>query len=328
MFDGVLARGGVRDAVSDAAWLQAMLDAEAAFSRARGLPDTDVYRAELYDAAALGEAAAAGGNPVIPLVEALREKAGPEVHEGATSQDILDTATMLVARAARVVITGDLRGAAEAAERLAGEHRDTPIAGRTLMQQALPTTFGAKAAVWAAALRTSLDALAAVRLAAQLGGPVGAFGDAEVVTRYAAELGLEAPGLPWHTDRTRIAALAGALGMSSGAIAKVAGDVVLLAQTEVGEVSEAAPGGSSSMPHKRNAVAAISARACARQAPGLVATLLACMEQEHERAAGAWHAEWAPLRSLLVSTGSAASWLRTCLEGLQVHVDRMRSNLG
>ena len=194
MFDGVLARGGVRDAVSDAAWLQAMLDAEAAFSRARGLPDTDVYRAELYDAAALGEAAAAGGNPVIPLVEALREKAGPEVHEGATSQDILDTATMLVARAARVVITGDLRGAAE---RLAAEHRDTPIAGRTLMQQALPTTFGAKAAVWAAALRTSLDALAAVRLAAQLGGAVGALGDAEVVTRYAAELGLEAPGLPW-----------------------------------------------------------------------------------------------------------------------------------
>jgi 3-carboxy-cis,cis-muconate cycloisomerase len=332
MFDGVLARGGVRDVVSDRAWLQAMLDAEAAFARAMRLPGADAIaaacRVELYDPVALGEAAAASGNPVVPLVAALRARSGvDDAHRGATSQDILDTAAMLVARAARAVIADDLRGAVSAAERLAREHRDTPIAGRTLMQQALPTTFGAKAAVWAAALRTSGDALAAVSLAAQLGGPVGAFGDRAVVERYAADLGLEAPALPWHTDRTRIAALAGALGMTSGAIAKTAGDVVLLAQTEVGEVSEAAPGGSSSMPHKRNPVAAISARACARQAPGSVATLLASMEQEHERAAGAWHAEWAPLRALLVSTGSAASWLRTCLEGLQVHPDRMRANL-
>ena len=133
--------------------------------------------------------------------------------------------------------------------------------------------------------------------------------------------------LPWHTERTRIAELAAGLGTACGAIAKAAGDVVLLAQTEVGEVREAAPGGSSSMPHKRNPVAAISARACARQAPGLVATLFACMEQEHERAAGAWHAEWAPLRALLVATGSAAVWLRTCLEGLQVDTERMRANL-
>jgi 3-carboxy-cis,cis-muconate cycloisomerase len=332
MFDGVLARGGVRDAVSDIAWLQAMLDAEAALARARELPDAEAIaaacRAELYDPAALGEAAAASGNPVVPLVEALRERAGSEaVHEGATSQDILDTAAMLVARAARAVIADDLRGAARAASRLALEHRDTPIAGRTLMQQALPTTFGAKAAVWAQALETALDALDALRFAAQLGGPVGAFDDRAIVERYARELGLDAPVLAWHTDRTRIAAIASALGMASGAIAKTAGDVVLLAQTEVGEVDEAAPGGSSSMPHKRNPVAAISARACARQAPGLVATLLACMEQEHERAAGAWHAEWAPLRALLTSTGSAASWLRTCLEGLQVHPERMRANL-
>jgi 3-carboxy-cis,cis-muconate cycloisomerase len=103
---------------------------------------------------------------------------------------------------------------------------------------------------------------------------------------------------------------------------------VLLAQTEVGEVREAAPGRSSSMPHKRNPVAAVSARACARQAPGLVSTLLAAMEHEHERAAGAWHAEWAPLRALLVATGSAADWLRACLEGLQVDAQRMGANLG
>src|SRR4051794_40067954 len=174
MFDGVLARGGVRDAVSDRAWLQAMLDAEAAFARAMRLPGADAIaaacRAELYDPAELGAAAAASGNPVVPLVEALRARSGvDEAHRGATSQDILDTAAMLVARAARAVIADDLRGAIDAASRLAREHRDTPIAGRTLMQQALPTTFGAKAAVWAAALGTSADALAAVRLAAQLG---------------------------------------------------------------------------------------------------------------------------------------------------------------
>ena len=150
-----------------------------------------------------------------------------------------------------------------------------------------------------------------------------------MLERYADALGLDVPVLPWHTERSRIArARRRRSGIACGAIAKAAGDVVLLAQTEVGEVREAAPGGSSSMPHKRNPVAAISARACARQAPGLVATLLACMEQEHERAAGAWHAEWAPLRALLVATGSAAAWLRTCLEGLEVDAERMRANLG
>jgi 3-carboxy-cis,cis-muconate cycloisomerase len=135
--------------------------------------------------------------------------------------------------------------------------------------------------------------------------------------------------IPWHTDRTRIAELAGALGEACGAIAKIAGDVVLLAQNEVGEVREGVEGrgGSSAMAHKRNPVAAISARAAARQAPGLVATLLASMEHEHERAAGAWHAEWPALRSLLRFTGSAAAWLRDCLENLEVDVQRMRANL-
>jgi 3-carboxy-cis,cis-muconate cycloisomerase len=193
----------------------------------------------------------------------------------------------------------------------------------------VPTTFGLKAAGWAAGLDAAGDELDAAQLAAQLGGPAGTLDGLgpEVLAEYASTLGLDEPDLPWHTDRTRIAALASALGGACGAIAKPALDVVLLAQTEVGEVREAAPGGSSSMPHKRNPVAAISARACARQAPGLVATLLASMEQEHERAAGAWHAEWAPLRALLVATGSAAAWLRTCLEGLEVDTERMSANL-
>ena len=227
---------------------------------------------------------------------------------------------MLVARDALAVVREDLGGAADAAARLAEEHRATPMIGRTLLQQAVPTTFGLKAAGWMRALDTAGARLGEYRPAAQLGGPAGTLDGIgpDVAARYAAELGLEAPVLPWHTERSRIAGLAAGLGTACGAIAKAAGDVVLLAQTEVGEVRETAPGRSSSMPHKRNPVAAVSARACARQAPGLVATLLACMEQEHERAAGAWHAEWAPLRALLVATGSAAVWLRTCLGGLQV----------
>ncbi len=331
MFDGVLARGGVAQAVADEAWLRAMLTAEAALARARGLGElADAVAAARVDARELGARAAQSGNPVVPLVEELRGQFGAEVHRGATSQDILDTAAMLVAREARRLLRVDLVAAADAAARLAQEHRSTPMIGRTLLQQAVPTTFGLKAAGWAAGLDAADDELGAAQLAAQLGGPAGTLDGLgpEVAARYAAELGLVEPHLPWHTDRTRIAALAAGLGIAAGAIAKVAGDVVLLAQTEVGEVREAAPGGSSSMPHKRNPVAAVSARACARQAPGLVATLLAAMEQEHERAAGAWHAEWAPLRALFVSTGSAAAWLRACLEGLEVDADRMRANLG
>ncbi len=330
MFDGVLARGGVAEAVSDEAWLRAMLGAEAALARARGQDEVaEAILAARLDPRELGERAAASGNPVVPLVETLREIAGPEVHRGATSQDILDTAAMLVARDARAVLREDLAAAADAAARLAREHRATPIIGRTLLQHAVPTTFGLKAAGWFSGLDAADDELDAHQLAAQLGGPAGTLDGLGpgVLARFAAELGLAEPVLPWHTERSRIAALASALGIASGAIGKAAGDVVLLAQTEVGEVSEAAPGGSSSMPHKRNPVAAISARACARQAPGLVATLLASMEQEHERGAGAWHAEWAPLRALLVSSGSAAAWVRTCLEGLQVDAGRMRANL-
>jgi len=339
LFDGVLGRGRVGAAVGDRAWLQAMLDAEAALARARQLPAGQVEaiaaacRAELYDVAALGAEAAASGNPVVPLVEALRREvggaAGGEVHRGATSQDILDTAAMLVARRALEPLGDDLRAAAEAAARLAREHRSTPMAGRTLLQQAVPTTFGLKAAGWMTALDAAGARLATVPLAAQLGGPAGTLAllGPAVLARFAAGLGLAEPVLPWHTDRTRVADLAGGLGAACGTAAKAAGDVVLLSQTEVGEVREGLPGGSSSMPHKRNPVAAVSALGCARQAPGLVATLLASMEQEHERAAGAWHTEWRPLTSLLLATGSAAAWLRACLEGLEVDPERMRANL-
>jgi 3-carboxy-cis,cis-muconate cycloisomerase len=351
LFDGVLARGGARSATGDRAWLQALLDVEAALARAQAraglLPAghaeavAAACHADRFNAALLGAEAAASGNPVVPLVRALSAavpgEAAGAVHHGATSQDVLDSAAMLVADRALGPLLDDLDGAAAAAAGLAEAHRATLVAGRTLLQQALPTTFGLKAAGWLVGLDEAAARLRQVRgrLAVQLGGAAGtlaALGAAgpRVLAELAAELGLAEPVLPWHTVRTRPAELATALGEAAGVIGKAARDVVLLAQTEVAEVREGGGpgrGGSSTLPHKRNPVAAVAALACAEQAPGLVATLLAAMVQEHERAAGPWHAEWRPLTDLLRSVGSAAAWLRDCLEHLEVDAARMRANL-
>jgi len=351
LFDGVLSRGGVREAVDDRAWLQAMLDVEAAIARAEAragvVPPAAAEAIEracdagAFDVGAIGAAAAQGGNPVIPLVLELTRAVGGEeafhVHRGATSQDVLDTAAMLVASRALEPMLADLAAASDACAELAAAHRATLMAGRTLLQHALPTTFGLKAAGWMDALDRARARLTEVRssgLAVQFGGAAGTLASlgtdgVAIVGFLADELGLATPDIPWHTDRTRIADLAGALGAAAGVVAKVGGDVVLLAQTEVGEVREGLPGrgGSSTMPQKRNPIAAVSAVACGRQAPGLVSTLLSSMQQEHERAAGAWHAEWRPLSNLLRSTGSAAAWLRDCLDHLEVDAARMRVNL-
>ncbi|MCT2582408.1 3-carboxy-cis,cis-muconate cycloisomerase [Actinophytocola gossypii] len=348
LFDEVLAAGPVRAQVSDAAWLQAMLDAEAALARAQadaGLIDQAVAEdiaaecvASRFDVAELAGAAAATGNPAAPLARALTERVPPEarrfVHRGATSQDILDTAAMLVARRAVSAVLVDLWACCDDLGTLCAEHRDTVQAGRTLLQQALPTTFGLTVAGWLSGLGSAGRSLDGVRPAAQLGGAVGTLASLHpagpaVLAAYARRLGLREPDVPWHTERGRIADLAGVLGRVCGCVAKIAGDVVLLAQTEVGELTESADGagGSSTLPHKRNPVAAVSARASAVRAPGLVATLLACAAQEHQRAAGAWHAEWEPLADLLRVTGSAVSWLRTSVSRLTVHPERMRANL-
>ena len=337
MFAGVLARGGVAEEVSGRAWLQALLDFEAALARAQARERVITHEQaaaivaacaiDHFDVAEIGAGAAEIGNPAGAVVRALKAAVDAPVHLGATSQDAVDTAAMLVTKRALVPLLDDLRGAADAAAALARAHRDTPIIGRTLLQQAKPTTFGLKAAGWMTGLDEASANLSHVRLSAQLGGPVGTL-DTTVLEPLASDLGLEAPLIPWHTLRGRIGELAGALGVAAGAVGKAARDVTLLSQTEVGEVREAAPGGSTSMPHKRNPVAAISALGCAQQAPALVATLLAAMVQEHERAAGAWHSEWRPLNDLLLTTGSAAAWLRTSLEGLEIDTDRMRTNLG
>jgi 3-carboxy-cis,cis-muconate cycloisomerase len=350
LFGAVLARGEVAAAVGDDAWLTAMLQVEAALAEVQaftGLLDQATAdaigaacaRPESFAVAEIGQAAAESGNPVVPLVQALRRavpgSAAEAVHRGATSQDILDTAGMLIAARALRPLLADLAACAESAARLAREHRDTPMIGRTLLRQAVPTTFGLKAAGWLSGLdsaRRRLEQVRAERLAVQFGGAAGTlapFGAAgpDIVEGLATLLGLSEPALPWHTERTRIADLAGALGSTAGAAAKVARDLTLLAQNEIGEVSDASPGGSSAMPHKRNPIAAVCALGCAASAPGLVANLLAAMAHEHERAAGAWHAEWRPLRELLITTGSAVSWLRAALDRLLVHPDVMRDNL-
>jgi 3-carboxy-cis,cis-muconate cycloisomerase len=348
VFDRIFVPAPVRDAVSDEAWLAAMLEVERALAvaeaRAGVIPAeaasaiTGACRAERFDAAAIWDAGRAPGNPVEPLVRALRDEVGGEaaddVHRGATSQDILDTAAMLVSRSALDLIDEMLGAVAGECAALTEAHRSTPMAGRTLLQQAVPTTFGLKAAGWLGGVLEATRGLHHVRnerLAVQLGGAAGtlaALGDAgpDVARILADELGLaESP--PWHTNRARIAELGAALAVAAGAVAKIGLDVALMSQTEVGEVAEAEGGRSSAMPHKRNSIGSVLAVACARQVNGHVSVLFSALPQEHERAAGAWHAEWPALSSALAFTGGAADGARRALAGLEVDPERMRANL-
>lgn len=346
LFDPLLGADRVAARLDDASWVAALVAVEVALVQAAAehgivaLADAEQIAAVAenldVDPVALGRSAVAGGNPVIPLVRLLRAaagSAGASVHPGATSQDVMDTAAVLLIGWAGEILLDDLRGAADAAAGLARAHRDTPMIARTLGQQALPTTFGLVAAGWCAGIDRSRTGLAAVlaRLPVQLGGAAGTLAawhphGPAVAAALARRLGL-ADAAPWHTERSWLGELAGSLAVAAGACAKPALDVVLLAGTETAEVSEAAPGDSSSMPHKRNPVAAVTARASARRAPALAAVLLGAAEQEHQRAAGAWHAEWLTLGELLRATGGAAARLRTSLGGLTVHPGRMRQNL-
>jgi 3-carboxy-cis,cis-muconate cycloisomerase len=351
LFDGIFATTAVVAATDDAAIVDALCAAETALARACasvGLVPLGIAleigavcdAVRRLDSAELARRSAAGGNPVIPLVAEIRTRvevrAGAEaadaVHLGATSQDIMDTALMMVAKQALGVIVAELAECAAAAARLARSHRDTPMAGRTLLQQAVPTTFGALAAGWGRALDAAIARLSAVRdaLPAQLGGAAGTLAPLHphgraVAAAFAEECDLADPNGVWHTDRTVITDLAGALGSAATAAAKVAADLVLLAQSEVGELRERAPGGSSAMAHKQNPIAAVTARAAAAQAPGLVATLLAAAP-ELQRGAGAWHAEWPALLSLLRYTGGAASRLWAALD-VDVDTAAMATNL-
>nr|SBO93986.1 3-carboxy-cis,cis-muconate cycloisomerase [Nonomuraea gerenzanensis] len=355
-------RGAAED-TGDVAVLQAMLDAEAALTRAQaalGLVPAEAAqavsaaaRADAFDLPGLVKRARSGGNPVIPLVQDLRRAAGPAygeyVHRGATSQDIVDTALMLVARRTLGPVLADLDRVITGLTAPAARHRDTPMAARTLTQQAVPTTFGLKAAGWRLLATDARTRLAAAHhaLPAQLGGAAGTLaafqpppdapaGDAQdggvavalrLPGRFAAELGLAEPVLPWHVLRTPIADLAGALAFTAGALGKVAADVLVLSRTEIGELSEGVGGGSSSMPHKHNPVRATMIAAAARQVPQLAAILYGSLAAEDERPSGAWHAEWQPLREALRLVAGAARDAAELVADLRVHPDRMRANL-
>jgi 3-carboxy-cis,cis-muconate cycloisomerase len=361
IFGGVFTRGG--PVADDAAWLRAMLAAESALACAlerAGLASPGAGAAVTaaaarpgdFDLAELSRSSALTGNPVPGLARALTRlvpdpAAKTAVHKGATSQDIMDTAAMLLARDAIDAAADSLSGAAAAVARLADAHRGALMIGRTLLQQAVPVTFGVVAAGWLAGLDGALDGLASVRetrLAVQFGGAAGTLASlgssgAAVKSLMASELGLADPPLPWHTERLRVIDVAVAMTRVTAALSKIARDVTLLAQTEIAEVGEGAPaaagggssaprrGGSSAMPNKSNPVAAVAILGCARQAGGLLATLVASAEQEQQRAAGAWHAEWQPFSHLLELAVSAAAWARDLLENLTVDTARMAGNL-
>lgn len=335
--------------------LQAMLDVEVALAEAVAeaglIPVSSVAaireaaRIDRFNVAAVVEAGASAGNLVIPLVGQLREHvsasdpvAAGHVHWGATSQDIDDTALVVQLGLAVADIDAALCAAADAAAALTLQHAETPMAGRTWLQQATPTTFGARAAGWLDGLergRARLASAAAAAAVVQLGGAVGTLAAFDgqgpaVATALARHLGLGVAEMPWHTERSRVVDVACALGLVCGTLGKIGRDLTLLAQTEVAEVAESPAsgrGGSSTMPHKQNPVAAVRAIAAAIRAPGLVATMLAAMPQELERAAGGWQAEWETMPALVDLTVDGSSALAGALPALIVDAARMRANL-
>jgi 3-carboxy-cis,cis-muconate cycloisomerase len=302
----------------------------------------DACRVELFDVASIYRTGAIAGTPAIPLVHMLSARVAGAgrglVHWGATSQDVLDTAMVLQAREGLDLLSRRLLDVGGTCAELAERHASTLMAGRTLLQQAVPITFGLKAARWLALVTRQVRRLGELHCrisVVQLGGAAGtlaALGSEgpRVVEMLAEELGLAVPDLPWHAERDRVAEVGVGLGVATGAMAKIATDLVLLAQTEAGEVAPAATphkGGSSAMPQKRNSVDATMALAAARMAFGTVPVLLGAMAQEHERAVGGWQAEWASLPDLFRHTAAAVERVRDALDGLEVNVERMRANL-
>lgn len=335
-------------ATGDEAWARAMLDVEAALARggaAAGLvpPGAAEEIAAAADSLvpdlhAVAASAAAEATPVIELVRQLRAAVGDDaaahVHRGATSQDVVDTGGVLVARRSLAVVVPRAWRVADLLAGLAREHRGTLQAGRTLLQRATVTTFGAACA---ARLVAVVDATANLTSASaavplQLGGAAGSLdtvgpAGAELPVAVAHELGLAVPVTPWHTSRGRVAELSAACGVLAGELAAVAGDLVLLASSEVGELTPAAPGGSSAMRHKQNPSHAVLAVAAAHRTPGLVATVLAAMPQELQRSAGRWQAEWTTVSELLRGLGGAVLHTEAALDGLVVHADRMSAHV-
>ncbi|HEX9588426.1 MAG TPA: 3-carboxy-cis,cis-muconate cycloisomerase [Bradyrhizobium sp.] len=351
----MLSSAAMRAVCDDATYLQHMLGFKAALARAEAAtgvipasaadPIAKACKAGSFDLGALAETATRSGNLAIPLVKTLTAnvaKADPDaaryVHWGATSQDVIDTAAVLSLRAGIDALLSDVDRAIAGFAKLATKHRDTAMVARTWLQHALPMPFGLKLAEYAAALHRSRARLQRLRregLALQFGGAAGtlaALGDKGllVAERLAQELELTLPAAPWHTHRDRIAEAASVFAILAGTCGKIARDLQLMMQTDVAEAFEPSGegrGGSSTMPHKRNPVAAATALAAATMAPGLAATIFAAQVQEHERSAGPWHAEWPTLPMLLLVTSGALAATVDIAEGLEVDTARMRVNL-
>jgi 3-carboxy-cis,cis-muconate cycloisomerase len=351
----MLSSAAMRAVCDDLSCLQSMLDFEAALARAEAtvgiVPPASAEAiaractATTFDLLALAEAATRSGNLAIPLVKALTaevartdKKAAGYVHWGATSQDVIDTATMLTLRAGIDALLADIDRAIAGFARQAAQHRNTAVVARTWLQHALPMPFGLKLAEYAAALHRSRRRLSHLRqhgLALQFGGAAGtlaALGDQgwKVAEKLSEILQLPLPDAPWHAHRDRIAEIASVLAIIAGTCGKIARDVQLMMQTDVAEAFEPSGdgrGGSSTMPHKRNPVAAASALAAATMAPNLAATIFAAQVGDHERSAGPWHAEWPTLPSLLLVTSGALAAIVDIAEGLEVDAARMRTNL-
>lgn len=352
--------------LTDAAWLQAMLDAEAALAAAqadigvlpRGAADViaKAVAGHDIDVRAVALSARETANPVVGLIKELTRvvaeidpSAADYVHRGSTSQDILDTAAMMLAKRVLALIATDLGYVAEALAVLAVDHRDTVMAARTLAVQAVPTTFGLKASGWRELILEARARVLAVAgaLPVSLGGAAGTLaGYLEYAgshradpgafvetlnTAFARRTGLAASGLPWHALRAPIADIGSTTAFVTGALGKFAIDVLTLSRTEVAEVLEPAPPGrgvSSAMPHKRNPVLATMIRSAALQVPALGTILTNSLLSEDERSAGGWHAEWLALRECLRLTGGAAQTAVDLSRGLQVRAQRMSENLG
>src|SRR5689334_4721203 len=355
LLDPLFTTAKMRAIFSDHGRLQAMLDFEAALARgaarAGAIPEdagaviAEQCRADLFDADALGAAAAQSGNTAIPLVRELTAlvaardaEAARYVHWGATSQDAMDTGLVLQLREALSVFDSDLARLAAGLAALASKHAATPLAGRTWLQQGPPVTLGLKAAGFLSAVerhRARLGELRSRSLVLQFGGAVGTLTlmgsrAMDVGTAAGEELGLHVPDVPWHTQRDRIAEVATTLGLVVGTLGKLARDVSLLMQTEVAEASEpSAPGrgGSSTMPHKRNPVGSAVILSAATRVPALASVMLAAMVQEHERGLGGWHAEWETLPEICALAAGALAQAIVIVEGLHVEPARMAENL-
>ncbi len=343
------------DVFSDRSILQAMLNFEVALARVEARLDVipgeaaeaiaKAANSANFDAQELARETLRAGTPAIPLVKALTEQvrsmdrnAARFVHWGATSQDVSDTAFILLLKQAQALLEADHLRLDSALGNLVEQHKDTIMLGRTLLQPAPPITFGLKAAGWRAATQRGWTRVAsrfAEALLLQFGGASGTLaalgdkGDA-VGKALAEELGLPYPDAPWHTHRDRLAALMAACGVETGSLGKIARDVSLLMQGEVGEVAEpggAGRGGSSAMPHKHNPIGCALTLAAAHRVPSLVAAFLSSMVQEHERGVGGWQAEWPTVANVIQSTGLAIASMAEVAEGLVVDPARMRGNI-